>query len=58
MHSDITATDGDFISHATVGRAEIPLKPVFPDAFHGSLVDLIKFQALLDGTRPASRSTG
>ena len=25
------------------GRAEIPLQPVFPDAFYGSLVDLIKF---------------
>jgi hypothetical protein len=25
------------------GRAEIPLNPVFPNAFHGSLVDLIKF---------------
>jgi len=25
------------------GRAEIPLSPVFPNAFWGSLVDLIKF---------------
>jgi CubicO group peptidase (beta-lactamase class C family) len=25
------------------GRPEIPLKPVFPNAFYGSLVDLIKF---------------
>ena len=25
------------------GRAEIALQPVFPDAFYGSLVDLIKF---------------
>ena len=25
------------------GRPEIPLQPVFPDAFYGSLVDLIKF---------------
>jgi CubicO group peptidase (beta-lactamase class C family) len=25
------------------GRAEIPLQPVLPDAFYGSLVDLIKF---------------
>ena len=25
------------------GREEIPLRPVFPDAFYGSLVDLIKF---------------
>ena len=25
------------------GRAEITLQPVFPDAFYGSLVDLIKF---------------
>ena len=25
------------------GRADIPLQPVFPDAFYGSLVDLIKF---------------
>ena len=25
------------------GRSEIALQPVFPDAFYGSLVDLIKF---------------
>ena len=25
------------------GRPEITLQPVFPDAFYGSLVDLIKF---------------
>jgi len=25
------------------GRTEIALQPVFPDAFYGSLVDLIKF---------------
>jgi hypothetical protein len=25
------------------GRAEIALQPVFPDAFYGSLVDLITF---------------
>jgi hypothetical protein len=25
------------------GRAEIALQPVFPNAFYGSLVDLIKF---------------
>jgi CubicO group peptidase (beta-lactamase class C family) len=25
------------------GRAEIPLQPIFPDAFYGSLVDLVRF---------------
>jgi hypothetical protein len=25
------------------GREDVTLKPVFPDAFYGSLVDLIKF---------------
>ena len=31
------------------GRDEIPLKPVFPDAFYGSLVDLIKFSGAAGG---------
>jgi CubicO group peptidase (beta-lactamase class C family) len=35
------------------GRADIALQPVFPDAFYGSLVDLIKFSR---GTGP--RTTG
>jgi CubicO group peptidase (beta-lactamase class C family) len=35
------------------GRAEIPLKPVFPNAFYGSLVDLIKFSGA-----PGRQATG
>lgn len=34
------------------GRPEITLQPVFPDAFYGSLVDLIKFSRG-DGPRPS-----
>jgi CubicO group peptidase (beta-lactamase class C family) len=37
------------------GRDEIPLKPVFPNAFYGSLVDLIKFSGV--GGRPATGFT-
>jgi len=33
------------------GRADIALQPVFPDAFYGSLVDLIRFSG---GARPGS----
>ena len=35
------------------GRAEIALRPVFPDAFYGSLVDLLKFSHGA-GSRPAA----
>lgn len=37
------------------GRQEIPLKPVFPNAFYGSLVDLIKFSGAAG--RPATGFT-
>ena len=34
---------------AIPGRAEIPLRPVFADAFYGSLVDLIRFSGSAEG---------
>lgn len=37
------------------GRPEIPVKPVFPNAFYGSLVDLIKFSGAAG--RPATGFT-
>ena len=39
---DIVAGASGLVLHIP-GRPEIPLKPVFPNAFYGSLVDLIKF---------------